>query len=146
MGTCMSSKQQKVKEPPRIIKFDTIENEVVGEMEDRISNYKVSSFNSGYNRKIGFNCGYNKRIEKEIEINDKLSDGTNIIACYSQMLHRTKSRKSQLDSIKQSLSLLEIENELDDMENERVKKMLSYRTVSNTPASLLSPQVLSPTT
>ena len=67
MGTCMSSKKQKQKEPPRIIQFNTIENEVVGEMEDRISNYKVSSFNSGYNRKIGFNSGYNKRIEKEIE-------------------------------------------------------------------------------
>ena len=67
MGTCMLQKKAKQKEPPRVIQFNTIENEVVGDMEDRISNYKVSSFNSGYNRKIGFNSGYNKRIEKEIE-------------------------------------------------------------------------------
>ena len=142
MGTCMLAKKQKLKEPPQIVQFNTIENEYVGDMEDRISNYEVSSFNCGYNRKIGFNSGYNKRIEKEIEMNDAISDGATIIACYSQMINRTNNKSNK--SIKHSLSLLDIEEELDSIENERIKKMISIRTVANTPASMLSPTVMSP--
>ena len=52
-------------------------------MEERIGNFKVSSFNSGYNRKVGFNSGYNKKIEKELQVNDDAMDSANIIACYS---------------------------------------------------------------
>ena len=69
-------------------------------MEERIGNYKVSSFNSGYNRKIGFNSGYNKKIEKELQVNDDATDSANIIACYSQMVHRTKNNKTMNKSLK----------------------------------------------
>ena len=68
--------------PPSVL-FDTFENEAINNMEERIGNFKVSSFNSGYNRKVGFNSGYNKKIEKELQVNDDATDSANIIACYS---------------------------------------------------------------
>ena len=66
MGTCITKKKPQITIGEQV-SFDTIEKDVMEDMESRISHYKVSSFNSGYNRKIGFNCGYNKRIEHEVK-------------------------------------------------------------------------------
>ena len=83
-------------------------------MEERIDKFKVSSFNSGYNRKIGFNSGYNKKIEHELQVNEDAdaTDSANIIACYSQMIHRTKNKQFIDKSLKESFDLLDIEKEL----------------------------------
>ena len=58
------------------------------------------------------------------------------------MINRTQHKSNK--SIKDSLNLLDIEEELDSIEEERIKKMISFRTVANTPASILSPTIMSP--